>query len=205
MWGLLQTTATCQRRKQRGQQLKEEGTHRGKYCRRPTESGKSLQTENYKSKNWIPWWIKLLMTKSCPPVTTDSEFLRCYYQTRCSEGMWQDSSRSSGLSYVQSGGNKFKKKKGRGKWTEKGGLRRSLYLTPCRASRSPESFAFRSCSSCSCLLSTWSSCCASTLMSLATTTAVWRSAWKRRQSSFSSWKCKRADQNRTGLHIQAYL
>lgn len=62
------------------------------------------------------------------------------------------------------------------------------YLTPCRASRSVESFALRSCSSCSCLLSVRSSCWASTLMSLATTTAVWRSAWNRRHSSFSSYR-----------------
>lgn len=70
--------------------------------------------------------------------------------------------------------------------TGKKGVWWRWYLTPCRASRSVESFALRSCSSCSCLLSVRSSCWASTLMSLATTTAVWRSAWNRRHSSFSS-------------------
>lgn len=64
------------------------------------------------------------------------------------------------------------------------------YLTPCRASRSAESFVLRSCSSCSCLWRLRSSCWASTLMSFATTTAVWRSAWNLRHSSFSSWRHK---------------
>lgn len=75
----------------------------------------------------------------------------------------------------------------------RGGVWWTWYLTPCSASRSVESFALRSCSSCSCLLSVRSSCWASTLMSLATTTAVCRSAWNRRHSSFSSYTHKHMD------------
>lgn len=70
-----------------------------------------------------------------------------------------------------------------------------------RARASPRAFcsrAFFSSSSSSLRLTARSSCWASHLMSLATTTAVCRSAWKRRHSSVSSWKSRSPRPRQTG-------
>lgn len=70
-----------------------------------------------------------------------------------------------------------------------------------RARASPRAFcsrAFFSSSSSSLRLTARSSCWASHLMSLATTTAVCRSAWKRRHSSVSSWKSRSPRPLQTG-------
>lgn len=69
-------------------------------------------------------------------------------------------------------------------------LLRTNLLWPCMSPSSFCSLAFFSSSSSSLLFTVRSSCWASHLMSLATTTAVCRSAWNRLHSSVSSCKCQ---------------